>query len=271
MRLTKENLRINPVLVNEKITRFIKTVVEQASKKGVVLGLSGGIDSSTVATLCVSALGADNVLGLIMPSTTTILQDVEDAKLIAKRLGIQYELINIIPIEEKFSTICHHYDPANLIGVGNLKPRVRMTVLYYHANSLNNLVVGTGNKSELMIGYYTKYGDGGADILPLGDLYKTQVKFLAEYLEVPKNIIQKTPSAGLWIGQTDEEEIGIKYEVLDLILYGSVELNMPPLQIAGDVGVSFDTVNRVLNMVKMSEHKRASAPVVKVQTQNMEA
>jgi len=262
--LTKASLRIDLALAKAEIVKFITTEVEKAGKVGVVLGLSGGVDSSTVAALCASALGAKNVLGLIMPSSITRSEDVEDAKFIARMLGIEYEIIKITPLEEAFSSICHHYAQADRIATGNVKPRVRMAILYHHANSLDRLVVGTGNKSELLIGYYTKYGDGGVDILPIGDLYKTQVRWLAEYLGIPKGIIQKVPTAGLWAGQTDEDEIGIKYDVLDLILHGLMELRMKPVEIAKQLEIPVDTVNRVLAMTQKSEHKRQPPPIAKI-------
>jgi len=262
--LTKEFLRIDLALAKAEIVKFIRAKVEEAGKAGVVLGLSGGVDSSTVAALCVSALGAKNVLGLIMPSSITCSEDVEDAKFTANMLGIESEIIKIAPFEDAFSTICPHYDQANRIATGNVKPRVRMMILYYHANALNRLVVGTGNKSELLIGYSTKYGDGGVDLLPIGDLYKTQVRWLAEHLGIQKGILQKVPTAGLWAGQTDEDEIGIKYGVLDLILYGLVERRMKPREIAKQLEIPVDTVSRVLVMTQKSEHKRQPPPIAKI-------
>ncbi len=262
--LSKEVLRLDFSLVKEKIVKFIVDSVKQADAEGVVVGLSGGVDSSTVGSLCVSALGADKVLGLIMPSTTTSQEDVEDAKSMAEKLNIKYEVVDISPIEEKFSVLCSHYDPTNKVATGNIKPRIRMTVLYYHANLLNRIVVGTGNKTELLIGYYTKYGDGGVDILPIGDLYKTQVRWLAEHLGIPNHIVWKTPTAGLWAGQTDEEEIGIKYDMLDLILYGLVDLKMKPEEVAEKTKTSLEVVNKVLRMMEKGEHKRKPAPIVKI-------
>lgn len=262
-KLTKESLRIDLALAKREIANFIRTKVKETDKGGAVVGLSGGIDSSTVATLCVSSLGAKNVLGLIMPSIA-LPEDVKDAESTAKMLGIKYEIIKIAPLEEAFSNTCPHYDQANRLATGNVKPRIRMTILYYHANSLNRLVVGTGNKSELLIGYYTKYGDGGVDLLPIGDLYKTQVRWLAEYLGVPKGIIQKVPTAGLWTGQTDEGEIGVKYDMLDLILYGLVERRMKPKEIAKQLEIPVDTVSRILVMTQKSEHKRQPPPIAKI-------
>lgn len=262
--LTKDSLKLDFSLAKQKIVKFILRHVKKAGVEGVVVGLSGGVDSSTVASLCVSALGVDKVLGLIMPSTTTSYEDVNDAKLIAENLGIKYEVIDISPIEEKFLALCNHKDLSNKVATGNIKPRIRMTILYYHANLLNRLVVGTGNKTEILVGYYTKYGDGGVDILPLGGLYKTQVRWLAEYLKIPNHIIWKTPTAGLWVGQTDEEELGVKYDILDLILHGLVDLKMKTWEVAENIGVEIETVNKVLKMIKNSEHKRKPIPVANI-------
>ncbi|MGP3667483.1 MAG: NAD+ synthase [Candidatus Bathyarchaeota archaeon] len=264
MGLTKDSLQLDFSLVKQKITKFILKHVEKAKVEGVVIGLSGGVDSSTVASLCVSALGADKVLGLIMPSTTTSREDTEDAKFLAENLGIKYEIIDISPVEDKFLALCSHQDLSNKVAVGNIKPRIRMTILYYHANLLNRLVVGAGNKTEILVGYYTKYGDGGVDIQPLGGLYKSQVRWLAEYMKLPRHIVWKTPTAGLWFGQTDEEELGIKYDLLDLILYGLIDLKMKPQKVAEELGIQIETVNRVLKMMKNSEHKRRKIPVVNI-------
>lgn len=262
--LTTETLRINLALVKSTIVKFIRTKVEESTTSGAVVGLSGGVDSSTVAALCASALGAKNVLGLIIPSSITCSEDIEDGKFIAKMLGIEYEIIKLGSLEKAISKICFHYEQANCITLGNVISRIRMVISYCHANSLNRLVVGTGNKSELLIGYYTKYGDGGVDMLPIGDLYKTQVRWLADDLGIPKSIIQKVPTAGLWAGQTDEDEIGIKYDLLDIILHGLIELRMKPVEIAKKLAIPVGTVNRVLSMMQKSEHKRQSPPIAKI-------
>ncbi len=269
--LSLENLRLDLSAVEKEIVGFIRGCVEEAGATGVVIGLSGGVDSSTVAYLSVRALGSDRVFALILPSTTTAKQDIEDAKRIAESLGISYEVVEITPIEEAFAKACPRFDEANLIAVGNLKPRIRMMALYYYANLINRIVAGTSNKSELLVGYFTKYGDGGVDILPIGDLYKTQVRWLAEHLGVPKDIVWKTPTAGLWVGQTDEDELGIKYEELDVVLYGLIELSMKPEEVARKSGIPLSKVNRVVEMVRSSEHKRRTPPVVEVQKHRLSA
>lgn len=202
----------------ELISDWIKRKVEEARAKGVVVGLSGGLDSSVTAILCKMAL-PDNTLALIMPCFSSSA-DIKDAKFIANKHNIETKLIDL---SHDFSSLLKTLDPlahdrkANM-AIANIKPRLRMITLYYFANKLNYLVVGTGNRSELSIGFFTKYGDGGVDILPLGNLLKTEVKELAKELGVPATIIKKVPSAGLLPGQTDEDEIGMKYEEIDRIL-----------------------------------------------------
>jgi NAD+ synthase len=245
------------------IVDFIKIKSIESRTNGLVLGLSGGIDSSTVAHLCSRSLDNDKILGLIMPDKKTDPKEVDDAKNVAKRLGIEYEILFIDKLFEPFSGICPHSN-NDMIAIANLKARTRMMILYYHSNSMNRLVVGTGNRTELLVGYFTKYGDGGVDILPIGDLFKTQVKQLADYIGVPKNVINKTPSAGLWAGQTDEEELGIGYGLLDQILYCLIEQKLSERDIAENLQISLNEILRVKNMVKLSEHKILSPYIVKV-------
>lgn len=238
--------------VVEEICKFIKEYVDKSNANGVIIGLSGGIDSSTVAFLCKRALGEKRVLGLIMPEKgVTREEDVEDALSIADMLGIEFK---IIEINEILDALKRKLGEGNKIAEANLKPRIRMTINYYFANNMNRLVAGTGNKSELMIGYFTKYGDGGVDFLPIGDLYKTEVFKLAEYIGVPERIIKKKPTAGLWVNQTDEDEIGMSYEELDEILK-AIEKG----QRRGD-----DKFKRVEILVKNSKHKREMPPIARV-------
>ncbi|MDI9617909.1 NAD+ synthase [Methanothermobacter sp.] len=239
--------------MREKIEDFIKARVADSGTDGVVLGLSGGVDSSTVAYLAADALGPDRVLGIIMPSATTPPEDLKHAEMVAVETGIEYEMVDIEPILEAFSGICGHR-PSRL-AVANLKPRARMMVLYYHANSMNRLVAGTGNRTELLVGYFTKYGDGGVDILPIGGLYKKQVRMLAEELGVPSEIISKAPSAGLWPGQTDEKELGISYNVLDEILFLLVDKKMGVPEVASELEVPAEEVKRIQGMINAAGHK----------------
>ncbi|MGB9837226.1 NAD+ synthase [Methanothermobacter sp.] len=239
--------------VRKRIEEFIKAMVADSGTEGVVLGLSGGVDSSTVAYLASEALGPERVLGIIMPSNTTPPEDLKHAKLVAEETGIECETVDIEPVLNSFSSICGHR-PSRL-AVANLKPRARMMVLYYHANSMNRLVAGTGNRTELLVGYFTKYGDGGVDMLPIGGLYKKQVRMLAEELGVPSEIISKAPTAGLWPGQTDEEELGISYDVLDEILCLLVDKKMGVLKVASELGVPAEEVGRIQGMIHAAGHK----------------
>ncbi len=242
--------------MEEKILNFIKKVVDEAKANGVVVGLSGGIDSSTTAFLCVKALGKDRVLGLIMPERDTKKEDIEHAKKVAEMLGIKYIVADITDVLKAFGA--GGYVPTkefDKIADGNLKARVRMCILYYYANKYNLLVAGTANKSEIYVGYGTKYGDLGCDFMPIAHLFKTEVRELAKKLGVPKEIIEKPPSAGLWEGQTDEEELGVSYEMLDKILK-LYEEGKDVEEIAKELKISKEIVERVFNLIKKNEHKR---------------
>lgn len=232
----------------EKISSWIKRVVGQVKAEGVVVGLSGGIDSSVVACLAKKALG-EKVLGVIMPCYSSAI-DENYARLIAKKLNIRIERVSLNSI---YDNILGVLPGGEKMALANLKPRLRMLILYYFANNLNYLVAGTGNKSEVLIGYFTKYGDGGCDILPLGDSLKTEVRELARELKIPNEIIERTPSAGLWENQTDEAEIGITYEELDRAIT-AIELNrkssVPP-----------EILARVEELMRESVHKRSPALV----------
>ncbi|MHA1459325.1 MAG: NAD+ synthase [Promethearchaeota archaeon] len=201
------------------IQNWIKNYVKSANAENIVVGLSGGIDSAVTATLCTKALGNKKVFGLSLPCGS-ISQDLEDAKLVAKSLEIDFTILDLNRVQDKFLEIIGFNNKDNKMARANLKPRLRMTALYFYGQSKgNSLVAGTSNRAELMIGYFTKYGDGAADFEPLASLYKQEIRKLAKFLNVPGRIITKPPSAGLWAGQTDEGEIGLTYDTLDEILY----------------------------------------------------
>lgn len=214
-------------IVSEKLARelasWIRETVSSAGRKGVVLGMSGGVDSSVAAVLCKRAL-PQAILGVIMPCYSSKL-DREHAELVASRFHIPVE---VVVLDDVFDTLIkvlpsNSYEAATRkLAESNIKPRLRMLTLYYFANRLNYLVVGSGNRSELTVGYFTKYGDGGVDIMPLGNLVKSQVRELARNLGIPREIIEKPPSAGLWEGQTDEAELGVTYNELDRYLIEGV-------------------------------------------------
>ena len=202
----------------QKLCVWMEDKVTEAKAKGIVFGLSGGLDSAVVAALSIRIF-PQNTLAIIIPCHS-LEDDINDALDFINKFDIPYKITDVSKVYDSFIHLLNNKENEGSfkLAEANIKPRLRMTTLYYFANKLNYLVVGTGNKSELMIGYFTKYGDGGADILPLGNLLKSQVRELAEYLGIPKKIIDKPPSAGLWEGQTDEKEIGISYEQLDKYL-----------------------------------------------------
>ena len=245
--------------VEKKLLDFIKTQVKNASAKGVVVGMSGGLDSSVVATLCAKALGPKKVLGLCLPDEVTNPIDIEHAKTLAKRLGIRFKVIEITPIIEALRKCLPDFNPRARLPLANLKARTRMIILYYYANLYGYLVAGTSNKSELRAGYFTKWGDGAADFLPLANLYKTQVRELAKHLGIPSPILEKTPTAGLWPGQTDEGELGITYEKLDKI-YMELDKGKSPKEVAEATRVDLKQVMEILERERRTQHKRLPPP-----------
>ncbi|MEW5937301.1 MAG: NAD+ synthase [Candidatus Thermoplasmatota archaeon] len=242
------------------IVRFIKDYVEEAGAEGAAIGLSGGLDSAVVAALAVHALGDERVLGVHMPLEALEDADYRDARALATALGID---LRVMPIGEAVRAIATIAGGEDKGGMGNIQARTRMIILYHIAREQHRLVLGTGNKSELLTGYFTKWGDGGTDLLPIGDLYKTQVRALARVLKIPSSIVEKVPSAGLWPGQTDEGELGISYEMLDRILLG-IELGLDDAAISERARASISDVKRVRGMVRRSVHKRRMPLVPKM-------
>lgn len=244
-----------------RIIDFIRDETGRAGVKGVVVGISGGIDSALTATLAVKALGKDRVLGIHMPeSSLTPAVDSEDAEALADWLGIEYRTIDISGIISAFMAAVPESESADRLTKGNLKARTRMSLLYFHANRLNRMVIGTGNKTEILLGYYTKYGDGGVDLEPIGGLYKTGVWELSSRLGIPESLITKKPSAGLWAGQTDEADLGISYVKVDEVLK-MIEDGVEPEVILDKTGVSADQLNSVTRRIERNEHKRKAPPV----------
>lgn len=239
------------------IVKFIRDQAKVAGAKGTVLGLSGGLDSATVAFLAVRALGPDRVLALLLPEAgVTSDRDIEDARLVASILGIETREIEISRILDRYSDVLPTAQAPPVVA-GNLKARVRMTILYWHANLLGRIVLGTGNKTEIMLGYSTKFGDAAADILPIAGLYKDEVRDLAKRLAVPNRIIDKAPTAGLWPGQTDEGELGISYDDANAILRG-IEAGRRREDLAAEFGPG--ELDLVIKRVAGGRHKRAPAP-----------
>jgi NAD+ synthase len=249
--------------IKDKIVAFINSSVSESGANGAVIGLSGGIDSTLTAYLTVSALGPEKVMGLLLPEKgITSKQDINDATEIAKALGIKYKLIEISHVLDSFSSIIPVFENTAKTTNGNLKARTRMCILYYHANLMDRMVVGTGNKTELLLGYFTKYGDGGVDIEPIGGLYKTQVRELSRYMGVPPGIIEKTPTAGLWPGQTDESELGVSYEMADQIL----TLLVDEKKKISDIKRKFppEIVDALAARISSNTHKRMPPPSIEI-------
>lgn len=249
--------------MKDKIVEFIRSQISDSKASGAVIGLSGGIDSALTAYLTVEALGKDKVLGLMLPEKDISTQnDIEDAVKIAKILCIDHNIIDISHVLSSFSRALPVFDRNVKTANGNLKARTRMCILYYYANLLNRMVVGTGNKTELLLGYFTKYGDGGVDLEPIGGLYKNQVRELSRYMGVPLSIVEKTPTAGLWPGQTDESELGVSYDMADKILtmlfdekkkISEVKSKFPP-----------EIVDKLAARISSSEHKRMMPQCVEI-------
>jgi NAD+ synthase len=251
--------------VETKIRRFIKDYVEKSGAEGIVLGLSGGIDSSTMAALSALAIGGDKVLGILLPEQETYNpKDIEHAKLVAEKFGLKTETIDITTTLKSIYSTIPIFKPEDKLSKGNIKARTRMIYLYYYANRLSLIVCGSSDKSETMIGYFTKWGDVAADISPLMDLYKTQVRKLAQHIGVPKEITAKPASPALWPGQLAEEELGIKYETLDLILYG-LEHFMKAEEIAKQMSIKKDLVDKIKKRWQVMEHKRRMPLTTKIQ------
>ena len=215
--------------------------------------MSGGIDSTLSAYLACEAIGKENVFGLVLPSATTPTEDTEHGIKIAQNLGIEYKKMAIDGILNEFLKMTQLDE--NALAIGNLKARIRMSIIYYFANQKNYLVSGTGNKSEILIGYFTKHGDGACDMEPIGDLYKIEVFKLSEYLGISQAILEKPPRAGLWNGQTDEDEIGMNYDLLDQILYLYTEKDIKETEIAEKLDISVDDVDMIITKIIRSEHK----------------
>jgi NAD+ synthase len=265
LELTPRALDLNWSEVETKVKRLITDYVEKSGAEGIVLGLSGGVDSCTTAALSALAIGGDKVFGLLLPEQENYnTKDVELAKLVAEKFGFKTEMIDITPTLEAFYNSIPIFETTDKLCKGNIKARARMIYIYYYANRLDILVCGGSDKSETMMGYFTKWGDVAADISPIMDLYKTQVRKLAQHIGVPKEIITKPATPALWPGQLAEEELGIKYEILDLILYG-LEHFMKTEEIAQQLGVKKELVNRIKLRWLSMEHKRRMPLTTKIQ------
>ncbi len=236
--------------LQHQITDWLANRLAMAGADGFVFGLSGGVDSATAAALAVRAVGPASVLAAILPCHSAPV----DARL-AQRVADAFDMPTVaVNLDDAFDVLMESVPPSeHRLAAANIKPRLRMTALYYLAQTNNYLVLGSGNKTELMVGYFTKYGDGGVDLLPLGDVYKTEVWKLARELGVPREVVERAPSAGLWPGQTDEGELGITYHKLDRVLAAIASGETRDIAAA--------TLEKVERMIASSAHKRAMPPI----------
>ncbi len=247
---------LNLEKVTEKTVSFIKDKTSEAGFKKAVLGLSGGIDSAVVAVSASKALGAENVTGILMPYKTSSRSSIEDALKIVEITGIDHktiEITNAVDAIESFNM--EKSDHIKAVRLGNVMARVRMITLFDFSSAKDALVLGTGNKSEIYLGYFTLFGDSASAINPIADIYKTEIFKLAEFMEIPKEIISKPPSADLMEGQTDESEIGFRYADMDRVIYGLIDLGLTPEQII-EKGEDPHLVKSIEKRIISMEYKR---------------
>lgn len=245
-------------LAIDRMTEFLDDALAKTGANGYVLGISGGLDSAVCATLAVDAVGDDAVTGMILPGAPSDETNMKDARELAADLGITRRDISIIPVVETFQRLSsHEVGPRE---AGNVRARIRMMYLYLEANVNDLLVLGASNKSELLLGYFTKYGDGAADLRPMADLYKTEVRKIALALGLDERFVRKVPTAGLWEGQTDEGELGASYETIDTVLKSIVETDDSIEEAAEQAGIAIEEAERFRRMMEESEHKRSQPP-----------
>ncbi len=252
-------MSINPEKTEKIIRNFLTKELSRIGYRKGVVGLSGGLDSATVLFLLTRSIGPENSIAVIMPHKVTSKESVEDAKEIVKLLGVKHHLIDITPMVEAYFEIM---PTENETLRGNKMARERMSILYDISAREGALVIGTSNKSELLLGYGTIFGDMASAINPIGDLYKTQVRELARYLGVPKKILKKSPSAELWVGQTDEGELGIKYEEADKIMHELVDEKRPESEVREKYGK--EKVNRIIDKIYKNHFKRLPPQILKL-------
>jgi len=253
----KNNLKINSELVEKTLIKFLNNEIKKFGFKKGILGLSGGLDSSVTAFLGAKALSSKNLIGLILPYKTSDKKNIDDAVKIAKDLKIEYHKIDITP---QIDIYFKDNPTESKLIVANKIARERMSVIFDYSSREKAIVMGTSNKTELLLGYGTWYGDLAFAIDPLGDLYKTQVRQLAKHLNVPDKILEKVPSADLWEGQTDEKELGIKYSNADEILYLLVDKRRSPEELIKE-GYQKKQIKKLLGLIKKYQFKR-SLPVI---------
>jgi len=244
--------------IANRIQNGLEQKIKETNSKGVIFGLSGGIDSAVIAYLCNNAF-KEKTLAIIMPdSKVSPESETSDAIKIVDELGLDYKLLDINSIHKEFNMVLEPEDKA----LGNLRARIRMNILYYYANLKNLIVLGSSDKSEFNIGYFTKFGDGAADILPIVSLYKTQVREMAKNLGINENIISKKSSPHLWPNHEAEHEIGATYEEIDIILYCILQNKLPIEQVIKESEIDEEKVQKIYQLYKKSAHKRFTADIL---------
>lgn len=260
-----EGLALDLKATEDILVNFLREEVHKAGFKKVILGLSGGIDSALVAFLATKALGAENVYTVMMPYKTSSKESVLHAELVVKALGINNKKVEITPMADAYFAM---NEDMSSLRKGNYMARTRMCVLFDNSAKEGAMVLGTSNKTEILLGYSTQFGDSASALNPIGDLYKAQVWALSEYMGVPAEVVKKKPSADLWEGQTDEQELGFSYQMADEILYYLIEERLEPKEIV-EIGYDEKVVNAIMRKIKFSQYKRKLPIIVNVSKRGM--
>ncbi len=262
--ITITQLKIDPMKIQSRISEFIKNTLKTAHKERIIVAVSGGIDSAVALAASVKTLGAENVAALTLPERDiTPKTDVKDVIRLCKAFRVTCEHVEITPMLHVMRENMPDFDTDDLVAYGNMKARLRMLLTYYYANKRGAMVMGTSNKTELYLGYFTKYGDGGVDFMPLADLYKCQIRALGRRLGVPASITEKPASARLWPGQETEKDLGLPYDNLDLIVHTHLQ-GWSPAKISAETGVDADKVKEIIARIAANEHKRQPPAILRL-------
>lgn len=261
----KEGLSLDLKATEEILVNFLREEVNKVGFKKVILGLSGGIDSALVAFLAAKAFGPENVYTVMMPYKTSSKESLEHAELVVKKTGINTKKVEITPMVDAYFAM---NEDMTSLRKGNVMARTRMCVLFDNSAKEGALVLGTSNKTEILLGYSTQFGDSASAINPIGDLYKAQIWALSEYMGVPEEIVKKKPSADLWEGQTDEQELGFSYQMADEILYYLIEERLKPEEVIS-LGYDKKVVETVVRKIKMNQYKRKLPVIANISKRGM--